>query len=416
MNPKLIAPLIILPIIAIVVLTQDLPEEPEMPIATEITDIPKSTIHIGGIFPLSGTLSNLGEDGRAGANLAIYDFNKFLEESNQNWELHMFIEDSETNPTVAFEKMTNLKAKSIDIVIGPVTSAEVSYVKGYSSSNNMLVISYGSSATSLSIPNDNVYRMVPDTLDQGSAMANIMYSKGITTLIPIWRGDTWGDGLHDAIATEFISLGGIIDEGIRYFPDTKTFPIETSFLADRLDHHLTTNDAQNVGVMIIGFEEYVQIIHSASEYDTLDDVRWFGSPGIARTSQMTSEPILMDFAEKTNFTAMQFAPSYTELYDDVKNRIELDISRSPSVYAFTAYDAVWVTGLTILDAESSDVQIIKNNFPGIADSYTGVIGNTKLNAAGDLETGSYEIVGIKDNDWYLTGTYSTDTGIISKSD
>jgi len=329
--------------------------------------------------------------------------------------MNTVIEDSGTSPTVAFEKLTNLKAKNIDIVIGPVTSAEVSYVKGYSSSNNMLIISYGSSATSLSIPDDNVYRMVPDTKEQGNAMANIIYSEGITTLIPIWRGDTWGDGLHDGIFTEFTRIGGTVDEGIRYFPETKTFPIETSFLADRVNHHINSIDAQNIGVMIIGFEEYVQIIHSASEYDVLDDVRWFGSPGVARTSQMISEPILMDFADTTQFTAIQFAPSYSEQYDMVKSRIELDISRSPSVYAFTAYDSVWVTGLTILDTDSIDVITIKNRFPIIADSYTGVIGHTKLNDAGDLATGNYEIVVIKNDQWFLAGTYNTDSGIISKT-
>jgi len=411
-------PIVIVPIIAIGIITQFDSPESELTDTSSPTTADTSlsgTIHIGGIFPLSGSLSNLGEDGRAGASLAITDFNEFLEESNQNWKLNMVIEDSGTSPIVAFEKLTNLKAKNIDIIIGPVTSAEVSYVKGYSSSNNMLIISYGSSATSLSIPDDNVYRMVPDTKEQGNAMANIIYSEGITTLIPIWRGDTWGDGLHDAIFTEFTRIGGTVDEGIRYFPETKTFPIETSFLADRVNHHINSIDAQNIGVMIIGFEEYVQIIHSASEYDILDDVRWFGSPGVARTSQMISEPILMDFADTTQFTAIQFAPSYSEQYDMVKSRIELDISRSPSVYAFTAYDSVWVTGLTILDTDSIDVITIKNRFPIIADSYTGVIGHTKLNDAGDLATGNYEIVGIKNDQWFLVGTYNTDSGIISKT-
>ena len=373
------------------------------------------TIHIGGLFPLTGGLSNLGEDTRAGANLAVIDFNEYLEKLESDWELEMITEDSGTSPTITLEKITSLKAKNINIVLGPASSAEVSYVKGYADSNNMLIISYASSSTSLSIPNDNLYRLAPDTTQQGNAIANIIYSEGITTLIPIWRGDIWGDGLHDSIFSEFTRIGGTVDEGIRYFPDTTMFPIETSFLAQRVQHHVDSIDAEKIGVLIIGFQEYVQIIYSASQYDILDDVRWFGSPGITETSQMVNDPTLKEFSERTQFTAIQFGASYSSEYDKVKNRIELEIGRSASIYAFTAYDAVWIIGLTMLETQSDDVSIVKAKFPEIAENYSGVIGSTKLNNAGDLATANYDIVGIKNDQWFLAGTYNATSGIISKT-
>lgn len=373
------------------------------------------TIHIGGLVPLTGSLSNLGEDARAGANLAVIDFNEYLEKLESDWELDMITEDSGTSPTITLEKITSLKAKNTNIVLGPASSAEVSYVKGYVDSNNMLIISYGSSATSLSIPNDNLYRLAPDTTEQGNAIANIIYSEGITTLIPIWRGDIWGDGLHDSIFSEFTRIGGTVDEGIRYFPDTTMFPIEISFLAQKVQHHVDSIDAEKIGVLIIGFQEYVQIIYSASQYDILDNVRWFGSPGITETSQMVNDPTLKEFSERTQFTAIQFGASYSSEYDKVKNRIELEIGRSASIYAFTAYDAVWIIGLTILETQSDDVSTVKAKFPEIAENYSGVIGSTKLNNAGDLATANYDIVGIKNDQWFLAGTYNATSGIISKT-
>ena len=373
------------------------------------------TIRIGGLFPLTGGLSNLGEDTRAGANLAVIDFNEYLEKLESDWELDMITEDSGTSPTITLEKITSLKAKNINIVLGPASSAEVSYVKGYVDSNNMLIISYGSSATSLSIPNDNLYRLAPDTTQQGNAIANIIYSEGITTLIPIWRGDIWGDGLHDSIFSEFTRIGGTVDEGIRYFPDTTMFPIEISFLAQRVQHHVDSIDAEKIGVLIIGFQEYVQIIFSALQYDILDDVRWFGSPGITETSQMVNDPTLKEFSERTQFTAIQFGASYSSEYDKVKNRIELEIGRSASIYAFTAYDSVWIFGLAMLETQSDDVSIVKAKIPEIAENYIGVIGSTKLNNAGDLATANYDIVGIKNDQWFLAGTYNATSGIISKT-
>ena len=419
---KIIVSLLSVSVIIGIIIFTVLFDSPESELTTVVSPTTNNTqysltgtIHIGGLFPLTGGLSNLGEDTRAGANLAVIDFNEYLKKLESDWELDMITEDSGTSPTIAFEKITSLKAKNINLVLGPASSAEVSYVKGYADSNNMLIISYASSATSLSIPNDNLYRLAPDTTQQGNAIANIIYSEGITTLIPIWRGDIWGDGLHDSIFSEFTRIGGTVDEGIRYFPDTTMFPIETSFLAQRVQHHVDSIDAEKIGVLIIGFQEYVQIIFSALQYDILDDVRWFGSPGITETSQIVNDPTLKEFSERTQFTAVQFGASYSSEYDEVKNRIELEIGRSASIYAFTAYDSVWIFGLTMLETQSDDVSIVKAKIPEIAENYIGVIGSTKLNNAGDLDTANYDIVGIKNDQWFLAGTYNVTSGIISKT-
>ncbi|HUT06958.1 MAG TPA: ABC transporter substrate-binding protein [Nitrosopumilaceae archaeon] len=420
---KIIASLVLVSVvIGIIVFTVPF-DSPSPELTANVSSLTNNTsssltgiVQIGGLFPLTGSLSNLGEDSRAGAHLAVIDFNEHLEKLDSAWELDMITEDSGTSPTITFEKITSLKAKNTNIVLGPASSAEVSYVKGYADSNNMLMISYGSSATALSIPNDNLYRLAPDTTEQGNAIANIIYSEGITTLIPIWRGDVWGDGLHDSIFSEFTRIGGTVDEGIRYFPDTTEFPIETSFLEQRVQHHLDSMDAEKIGVLIIGFQEYVQIIYSASEYDALDDVRWFGSPGITETSQMVTDPTLKEFSEKTQFTAVQFGASYSSEYDKVKKRIELEIGRPAGIYAFSAYDSVWIFGLAMLETQSDDVSIVKGKIPEIAENYSGVIGSTKLNNAGDLATANYDIVGIKNNQWFLVGTYNATSGIVSNSD
>jgi len=231
----------------------------------------------------------------------------------------------------------------------------------------------------------------------------------------MWRGDIWGDGLHDSIFSEFTRIGGTVDEGIRYFPDTTVFPIEISFLAQRVQHHIDSIDAEKIGVLIIGFQEYVQIIYSASEYDILDDVRWFGSPGITETSQMVTDPTLKEFSEATQFTAVQFGSSYSSEYDKVKNRIESEIGRPAGIYAFSAYDSVWIFGLAMLDTQSDDVNLVKAKIPEIAENYSGVIGSTKLNDAGDLASANYDIVGIKNDQWFLAGIYNATSGIISKT-
>jgi len=69
----------------------------------------------------------------------------------------------------------------------------------------------------------------------------------------------------------------------------------------------------------------------------------------------------------------------------------------------------------MLETQSDDVSTVKAKFPEIAENYSGVIGSTKLNNAGDLATANYDIVGIKNDQWFLAGTYNATSGIISKT-
>ena len=132
---KIIVSLLSIPIImgAIIFAVQfDSPESELItvvsPTANNADSSLTGTIHIGGLFPLTGTLSNLGEDGRAGANLAVINFNNYLDELGESWKLDLIIEDSATSPVTTLEKITSLKAKNTNIVLGPASGAEVSYV------------------------------------------------------------------------------------------------------------------------------------------------------------------------------------------------------------------------------------------------------------------------------------------------
>ena len=76
---------------------------------------------------------------------------------------------------------------------------------------------------------------------------------------------------------------------------------------------------------------------------------------------------------------------------------------------------MWIFGLAILETQSDAVNIVKAKIPEIAENHIGVIGSTKLNDAGDLATANYDIVGIKNDQWYLAGIYNATSGIISKT-
>ena len=363
-------------------------------------------ITIGLILPLTGDLATHGIENHEGSKFGVSEFNKYLQENGAPWHLKMVSEDSATNPVIALEKLTALNAKGIGIVVGPETSSNIRTMKGYSDSNNMMLISCCSSAPALAIPNDSVFRLVPDDSNQGPAIAKLMHHEGIKVLVPGWRGDTWGDGLGDAAINSFIERGGIVGETIRYNPESPEFSASTSLLAQNVQEYVDEYGADKVGVMFLGFAEILQFTQSASQHDILDDVRWFGPGANTKEHKLIDDPIGLEFSTNVQFTTVQFAPAQNPTYDKVQAHMIETLGTAPNTFVHSSYDAVWLIGLTMLETQSSDVSVIKAAFPGIAENYQGAIGSTKLNEAGDLEQADYKVWGIRGGEWVELGKYT----------
>jgi ABC-type branched-subunit amino acid transport system substrate-binding protein len=76
------------------------------------------------------------------------------------------------------------------------------------------------------------------------------------------------------------------------------------------------------------------------------------------------------------------------------------LGRIPRSYASVAYDSLWLAALTENATVPkmmmpNDVNFLKKTFAHIADSYSGITGNTALNAAGDRAYGNYDFWAIQ---------------------
>lgn len=372
-------------------------------------------VSIGTLLPLTGDLSSQGEDEKASIQMAANDFNDYLKKNNANWNLKIVYEDSGTNPVIALEKLTSLNAKNIHLVIGPASSSELRNIMGYSNSNGMLLFSHSSTAPSLAIPNDSVYRLTPDDSKQGPAISTLLVNDGIKVIIQVMRADAWGDGLSSSIAESFVEHDGTVAQTIRYNPESPEFSVTTSLLAKTVSDQIAIHGAENVGIVMIGFSETLQFMQSATEHEILDDVLWYGTDANSKEQKIIEDPIGLKFANKVQFTTTLLSAVDNEIRQDVETRLIQQLGRTPHTYAFSAYDIVWILGLTMFDANSNDVNDLKPIISDIASNYNGALGNTKLNEAGDLDTSNYDIWGIRDNQWVVLGEYIGDTDSIELS-
>ena len=375
-----------------------------------------SEVGVGSVLPLTGGYSSVGVQVDAATELAVNDFNMYLQEMGAEWQFVLTQENSESNPVAALERVQNLNSRGVDIIFGPAGSARVNSVIGYADANDMIVLSCCSTAPSLAIADDSVFRIVADDTNQGKALGKILESEGIEVVVPVWIGDTYGDGLKTEIVSDFESRGGTADAGVRYNPDTVEFSIEVATLADRVQTHVDEHGADKVGIAIVAFDEIVSILQAADNYSVLGDVQWFGSETIADSTALQGDRIARTFASEVAFTAVQVDVDTGDKAVHVRNALSDQLGDRPNVFVYTGYDAVWLAGLSILKANSAEASDIKAVIHEVAADYSaGALRSTELNEAGDLATGNYVIRTMEDGSWSTDSAgkvYYSDTDTI----
>ncbi|RNJ75783.1 MAG: ABC transporter substrate-binding protein [Nitrosopumilus sp. D6] len=365
-------------------------------------------IKIGLLAATSGDFDAYGQENVAAAMLAESTFNKYLEEAGENWSIKIVAKDTQSDPETALEKIEELDMEGIKLVSGPETSASITNIMEYTAENDMLLFSCCSTAPSLAIPGDNVFRLITDDTKQGLVFSKLLEHEGIEAIVPVWRGDVWGDGLIGATADNY---DGVINYGIRYYTYADRFTSHTDDLVGRVQNLIDEHGAEKVAILYLGFGEMVRFIEAASVYEILDDVRWFGSDSNTNDEALAMEPTV-EFTEKTKLTTVQVSASGESAFYAVRDHVKEEIGREPSAFAHAAYDTIWLIGLAMQEVQSAETSLVAAALPTVALSYEGAIGATRLNGAGDLAESDYSIWGIRDGQWERLGIFDYSDGAI----
>ncbi|MCZ7355763.1 MAG: penicillin-binding protein activator [Candidatus Methanoperedens sp.] len=354
-------------------------------------------IVIGALLPLTGELSFSGRAAKAALELAAEDI-----EAN-GMKVRLVIEDTESNPSVALEKLQKLKKSGIIFVIGPDSSKELEAVKPYADEKGIILISHGSTAHSLAIAGDNVFRLLPDDTHQAEAMAALMWKDGIRIVVPVWRGDVWGDGLSEATKTRFENLGGTVPDGIRYEQGTD-FSSELDTMSSKVSQAVNKYGKDKVAVHFIGFNEVVTLFTKAqnqsanSNTSSLSEVKWYGSDGTAFDDDLLNNAEAARFAAETNFSNPFCSIEIKDIEEMVKER-----EGTAHPFGIIAYDALWLATLTYIDSnKSADINVLKKTLIRTAASFSGATGSTEFNEAGDRKFASYDFWVIKEKHGLFT--------------
>ena len=362
---------------------------------------------VGAIIPITGSYSSIGKPVKVALEKAEHDVNKYFEKMNSSSRFNLFIANSKSSPEDSLEAVKQLHSLGAKIIVGPATSTAVLAAKEYADTNDIILISYSSTSPLLSIAGDNLLRLVPDDINQGKVIAERMIDDGIKVVVPMWRGDIYGNELYKSTKYHFEKLGGKMEEGINYKPHTGKFATslhrinfimwneDLGKLNSIVGEAIKKYGNKSVGVFIISYDEITPILIQSPMYNSLGNIRWYGSDSIAQNHHITKNIDSSLFAIKTNFSNPLYSidtksPKIHELIELLEEELH---DGGSLTYPAIAYDSFWISSLS-LDTNSTNSYLVdhKNinnkSFKDIvfktAESFdNGLSGKIQLNDAGD---------------------------------
>jgi branched-chain amino acid transport system substrate-binding protein len=363
-----------------------------------VVTTPPKTINVSGLFSETGNWSTLGVDSKAALQFAAEDINKYLGENHANFRLSVAFYDTKLLPNLAENDFKLAIGKGTRFIIGPQSSAELAAIAPSVDSAQTIVISQGSTAGSLAIAGDPIFRFCPSDKVESAAIAATIYKADIKGLVTVARDDAGNLGLQTSTGSNFKKDGGEIKALPAYSTTITDFTSVIASLKTEVNALAATNGMAHTAIYLASFDEGADLFTQAASDPVLSQVKWYGGDGVALSAVFTGNAAAANFAIKTGF----FAPSFglpvalKSKWEPIAARIKAQTNIDPDAFALAAYDAMWVIAKTLQATKGSttDSSLLKSTFAREADAYTGVTGPTNLDAAGDRATGSFDYWGI----------------------
>ena len=368
---------------------------------------------VGVLVSLTGSWSSLGQNTVAALQIAAKQLEATARTQHGGYRFLLLVRDTQLDPSLALAAIKDLDKRGVKIVIGPQSSAEVAMIKPYADAHNMLVISQGSTASSLAIPGDNIFRFCPNDTREAEPIVALMWHEGIRTIVPLWRNDAGNNGLHDSVQAAFESLGGAVTPGYRYEPTTTDFSAATAAVAAQVG---ATANPSTTAVYLAAFDEVVNVFQSAQGNATLSATAWYGSDGVALSAALLADSTAAAFAANAGYPnpIFGFDDALQSKWQPISDAIEARTGITPDAFALSAYDALFVVQRALQNSGGTKIfGNFKAAFVNEANAYVGITGSTALDSAGDRLNGNFDFWAVRlengSYDWVRIGSYANGT-------
>lgn len=372
-----------------------------------LTSTLPSVIPIGVLLSLTGDFSSYGVRAQATVKIAANEINNYTASLGIPTTFNFIVEDFETQPDVALQRIQDLYTQGCKVVIGGMTSGAMKAIDSYADTNQIIVIDGTSTAARESVapPGDYEYRVVPAAEAEGAALAAALKSKGYMNVAMVSAEDTYSLSIHDAFKAAWTAAGGNLVADVTYaYPTTTDFTVVLNTLEQQVAPLLASKTP--VAIFANMWEDVATMLTQANTRNSpLLSLTWFGPDTLSQDTVIIQNAGAI--ATKVNLISVQLASPVTAEHSLLNTEVQTAIGQQPDVYALATYDAAWVAALAILNAGKYDVNAIRTAIPTVAAKYWGATGNTALLPDGDRATMDMEFWAVVQSNWERVATYSS---------
>ncbi|MEY3850306.1 MAG: hypothetical protein RJA38_747 [Bacteroidota bacterium] len=366
----------------------------------------RQTIKVAALLSKTGEWSNLGITSEAALQIGVNEINHDFENRGLPYRFELSVFDTQLIPSVALDKMNYLASNGFRLVIGPQSSSEMAAVKSIADSLGILVVSQGSTASSLSIANDALFRYVPGDQIEGAAMANTMITAGKQALVTLARNDVGNVGLQNSLNTNFSNLGGTVVSAGTYEPLITDYSVALADVKNQIIQFSSTYSNNQIAVYLASFDEAVALFNQASGDPVLSSVNWYGGDGFIKNQALLNDPAAAQFAFATSFFSPEFGlPSSAQnIWGPIMTNVFNECGQEADAFTLSAYDALKVMARVVEENEGVPAtgSSLFESFMTMSNTHTGATGAISLNENGDRANGSFNYWGLA----FANGVYS----------
>lgn len=311
------------------------------------------TLVIGTILPVTGDLAFLGPAEVSGADLAIEDINAAGGVLGNPVVLEHG-DSGDTTTDIASTEVDRLLGLNADAIVGAASSAVSKTVIDKITGAGVIQFSPANTSPDFTTYDDGglYFRTAPSDLLQGKVLADQLIAQGNESVSILFRQESYGQGLADAVKENFEAAGGTVSVFLPYAVDIESFDAEVDQLVG----------AEADAIVVIGFAESANIVTTMHErgIGPTSDVNVWGVDGNAGLDGELDDPsILEGFKQTTPSVDLGSITAFIDrLYDAMGAEEE-------TAYGAETYDAVTIIALAAEVAGSDSPKAIAAEINGV---------------------------------------------------
>ena len=305
----------------------------------------------GTILPVTGDLAFLGPPEIAGTNMAVEDINAAGGVLGADVVIEQGDSGDTTTDTANLE-VDRLLAADADVIVGAASSAVSKTVIDKITGSCVIQFSPANTSPDFTTYDDNglYFRTAPSDLLQGRVLSNLLVEDGVETVSILYRQESYGVGLAEAIQDNFTSSGGTVDEFLADAVDTESFDAEIDALVE----------AGSDAIVVIGFAESASILTTMNERGIGPaDTAVYGVDGNIGIGTELDDPSIL--------TGLKGTVPSIDLGTIADFTARLDENGAGGEYSYGAesYDAVIISALAAAIAGTDDPSAIAAEINGV---------------------------------------------------